>query len=157
MRIQFFIQTTNTMKPEIRNILGGITGAVVLNLVHEVAKRVSHKAPRIDLLGEEAVTKTAEAVGVEAPTGEVLTASTFVADLASNAGYYAMIGKGDDDTILLRGAGYGLMAGLGAIGLAKPLGLNESAVARTGETKLLTITWYLLGGLAAALAIKNLR
>lgn len=145
------------MKPEIRNILGGITGAVVLNLVHEVAKRVSHKAPRVDLLGEEALTKTVEAVGLDAPTGEVLTASTFVADLASNAGYYAMIGKGDDDTILIRGAGYGLMAGLGAIGLAKPLGLNESTVARTGETKLLTVTWYLLGGLAAALAMKSLR
>ena len=145
------------MKPEIRNILGGITGAVVLNLVHEVAKRIYHKAPRIDLLGEEAVTKTTEALGVEAPTGEALTASTFVADLASNAGYYAMIGKGDRDTILLRGAGYGLMAGLGAIGLAKPLGLNENTVARTDETKLLTVTWYLLGGLAAALAIRSLR
>ena len=110
-----------------------------------------------DLLGEEAVAKTTEALGVEAPSGEALTASTFVADLASNAGYYAMIGKGDNDTILLRGAGYGLMAGLGAIGLAKPLGLNESSVARTDETKLLTVAWYLLGGLAAALAIKSLR
>lgn len=145
------------MKPEIRNILGGITGAVVLNLVHEVAKRVSHKAPRIDLLGEEALSKTVEAVGVEAPTGEALTVSTFVADLASNAGYYAMIGKGDDSNLLVRGAGYGLMAGLGAIGLAKPLGLNERTVTKTDETKLLTVTWYLLGGIAAALAIKSLR
>lgn len=145
------------MKPEIRNILGGIAGAVVLNLVHEVAKRVSHKAPRVDLMGEEALSKSIEAVGIEPPTGKTLTASTFVADLASNAGYYAMIGKGDHDTILLRGAGYGLMAGLGAIGLAKPLGLNESTVTRTDETKILTVTWYLIGGLAAALAIKNLK
>lgn len=145
------------MKPEIRNILGGIAGAVVLNLVHEVAKRVSHKAPRVDLMGEEALSKSIEAVGIEPPTGKTLTASTFVADLASNAGYYAMIGKGDNDTILLRGAGYGLMAGLGAIGLAKPLGLNESTVTRTDETKILTVTWYLIGGLAAALAIKNLK
>ncbi|WP_353721069.1 hypothetical protein [Dyadobacter sp. 676] len=145
------------MKPEIRNILGGITGAIVLNLVHEIAKRVSHKAPRIDLLGEEAVTKTVEAVGAEAPTGRALTASTFVADLASNAGYYAMIGKGDSENIMLRGAGYGLMAGLGAIGLAKPLGLDERPVSKTDETKLLTVAWYLLGGLAAALAIKSLK
>ena len=145
------------MKPEIRNILGGIAGAVVLNLVHEVAKRVSHKAPRVDLMGEEALSKSIEAVGIEPPTGKTLTASTFVADLASNAGYSAMSGKGDNDTVLLRGAGYGLMAGLGAIGLAKPLGLNESTVTRTDETKILTVTWYLIGGLAAALAIKNLK
>ncbi|MCF0071050.1 hypothetical protein LZD49_11250 [Dyadobacter sp. CY261] len=145
------------MKPEIRNILGGITGAVVLNIIHEVAKRVSHKAPRIDMLGEEAFTKTVEAVGIEAPTGDALTVSTFIADLASNAGYYAMIGKGDNDNILIRGAGYGLMAGLGAIGLAKPLGLDERPITKTGETKVLTVAWYLLGGLAAALAIKSLR
>lgn len=145
------------MKPEIRNIVGGISGAVVLNLVHEAAKRLSHKAPQIDQMGEEALSKTVEAVGLEAPTGKALTVSTLAADLASNAGYYAMIGKGDRDTILLRGAGYGLMAGLGAIGLAKPLGLDERPVTKTDETKLLTVAWYLLGGLAAALVIKNLR
>jgi hypothetical protein len=145
------------MKPEVRNMVGGVAGAVVLNLVHEAAKRVYDKAPRIDHLGEEALSKTVEAVGVEAPTGNKLAATTLAADLVSNAGYYAMIGKGDHDTILLRGAGYGLMAGLGAIGLAKPLGLNEKAVAKTSETKLMTVAWYLLGGLAAAFVIKNIR
>ncbi len=47
-----------------------------------------------------------------------------------------MIGKGDRETIFWRGAGYGLTAGLGAIGLAKPLGLDEKPVAKTDETKL---------------------
>lgn len=145
------------MKPEFKNILGGLAGAVALNIVHETVKRFYHNAPRVDLLGEEALTKTVEAVGVEAPTGDTLTATTLLADLASNAGYYSMIGKGDDDTILLRGAGYGLVAGLGAIGLAKPLGLDERPVSKTDETKVLTVFWYVLGGLATALAIKNLR
>lgn len=145
------------MKPEVRNILGGISGAVVLNLIHEAAKRVYDKAPQIDQLGEEALSKTVEAIGLEAPTGQTLTVSTLAADLASNAGYYAMIGKGDRETILWRGAGYGLMAGLGAIGLAKPLGLDETPVAKTEETKLLTVAWYVLGGLAAALVIRNLK
>jgi hypothetical protein len=144
------------MKPEVRNILGGLTGAIILNLVHEAAKRLYHKAPKIDQLGEEALSKTVESVGLEAPTGQALTLSTLAADLASNAGYYAMIGKGDRQTIVLRGAGYGLMAGLGAIGLAKPLGLDEKPVTKTDETKLMTVAWYLLGGLAAALVIKSL-
>lgn len=145
------------MKPEVRNILGGISGAVVLNLIHEAAKRIYNKAPKIDQLGEEALTKTVEAVGLKAPTGQALTVSTLAADLASNAGYYAMIGKGDRETIFWRGAGYGLMAGLGAIGLAKPLGLDDTPVAKTDETKLLTVAWYVLGGLAAALVIRNLK
>lgn len=145
------------MKPEIRNIIGGITGAVVLNIVHEGAKRLFDKAPQIDLVGEQAMAATIEATGAEAPTGKKLALSTLAADLASNAGYYAMIGKGDDQNILMRGAGYGLMAGLGAIGLAKPLGLNSHPITKTDETKVMTVAWYFIGGIAAALVIKNLK
>jgi hypothetical protein len=145
------------MKPEVRNIIGGITGAVVLNLVHEGAKRLSNKAPKINLVGEEAMAKTIEATGAEAPSGKKLALTTLAADLASNAGYYAMIGKGDNENVVLRGAGFGLMAGLGAIGLAKPLGLNNHPISKTDETKIMTVAWYLLGGIAAALVIKNLK
>ncbi|MCE7064549.1 hypothetical protein [Dyadobacter sp. CY326] len=145
------------MKPEIKNIIGGVAGAVILNLVHETAKRLSNKAPRVDLVGEEALSKTASAIGITPPTGQKLYLSTLAADLSSNAAYYAMIGKGDRDTILLRGAGYGLMAGLGAVGLSKPLGLNDQPVTKTSETKLMTIAWYLIGGIATALVIKNLK
>ncbi|MHA4739664.1 hypothetical protein [Dyadobacter sp. MSC1_007] len=145
------------MKPEVRNIIGGITGAVVLNLVHEGAKRLSNKAPKINLVGEEAMAKTIEATGAEAPSGKKLALTTLAADLASNAGYYAMIGKGDNENVVLRGAGFGLMAGLGAIGLAKPLGLNSHPISKTDETKIMTVAWYLLGGIAAALVIKNLK
>jgi hypothetical protein len=145
------------MKPEVRNIIGGITGAVVLNLVHEGAKRLSNKAPQINLVGEQAMAKTIEASGAEAPSGKKLALTTLAADLASNAGYYAMIGKGGNENMVLRGAGFGLMAGLGAIGLAKPLGLNSRPISKTDETKIMTVAWYLLGGIAAALVIKNLK
>jgi hypothetical protein len=145
------------MKPEVRNIIGGITGAVVLNLVHEGAKRLSNKAPQINLVGEEAMAKTIEAAGAEAPSGKKLALTTLAADLASNAGYYAMIGKGGNENVVLRGAGFGLMAGLGAIGLAKPLGLNNHPISKTDETKIMTVAWYLLGGIAAAVVIKNLK
>jgi hypothetical protein len=144
------------MKPEIKNMIGGVAGALILNLVHEIAKRSYSKAPHIDKVGEEAFSKTASAVGITPPTGKALTLSTLAADVASNAGYYAMIGKGDRDNLLLRGAGYGLVAGLGAIGLTKPLGLNDRPVNKTNETKVLTVAWYLIGGIATALIIKKL-
>ena len=81
------------MKPEIKNLAGGLAGAVALNLIHETAKRFIKKAPRIDKVGEQAVTKTIHAVGCNAPTGNALFGTTLVADLARNAAYFAMIGK----------------------------------------------------------------
>ncbi|TLV03899.1 hypothetical protein [Dyadobacter luticola] len=143
------------MKPEIKNMAGGLAGALILNLVHETAKRVSQKAPRIDLIGEEALTKSLNAVGVSAPTGNKLFGTTLAADLIANATYYAMIGKGPRKHLLLRGAGYGLFAGLGAIGFTQKLGLSDKPVTKTTETKVMTVAWYLLGGLAAALVIKK--
>jgi hypothetical protein len=145
------------MKPEVKNIIGGVAGAIILNLVHETAKRISNKAPRVDLIGEEALSKTVAAAGITPPTGNKLFLTTLAADVTSNAAYFAMIGKGDRDNIMLRGAGYGIMAGLGAIGLTKPLGLDDKHVNKTDETKILTVAWYLIGGLAAALVIKNLK
>lgn len=138
------------MKPEIKSLAGGLAGAVVLNIVHEAARRLYDKALRINKVGEEAVTKSLNAVGVPAPTRKTLFATTLAADIASNATYFAAIGKGADKYLLLRGAGYGLAAGLGAIGLTQKLGLIDKPVTKTTETKVLTVAWYLLGGLVAA-------
>ena len=143
------------MKPEIKGLAGGRAGALVLNLIHEAAKRFSNDAPRIDLVGEEALTKSLNAVGVSAPTGNALTGSTLVADLASNTMYYAMIAKGPNKHLLLRGAGYGLFAGLGAVGLTQKLGLSDKPVTKTTGTKVMTVAWYLLGGIAAALVMQK--
>lgn len=138
------------MKPEIKSLAGGLAGAVVLNVVHEIARKFYDKAPRIDKVGEEAITKSLDAVGVPAPKGNSLFVTTLAADLASNATYFAAIGKGSDKYLLARGAGYGLLAGLGAIGLTQKLGLSDKPVTKTIETKVLTVAWYLLGGLVAA-------
>ena len=70
--------------------------------------------------------------------------------------YYAMIGKGPKEHLLLRGAGYGLFAGLGAVGLTQKLGLSDKPVTKTNETKVMTVAWYLLGGIAAALVMQKI-
>jgi hypothetical protein len=56
---------------------------------------------------------------------------------------------------MLRGAGYGLFAGLGAVGLTQKLGLSDKPVTKTTETKVMTVAWYLLGGLVAAFVIQK--
>lgn len=141
---------------DIRYIAGGVAGAVALNILHESAKRLVPQAPRIDLVGEEALAKAVGMTGAEPPKGQKLFAATLGADLISNAMYFSAIGLGNKKDIFLRGAGYGLAAGIGAIALTKPLGLDDSPIAETTKTKVMTVAWYLFGGLVTALTIKVL-
>ena len=141
----------------ITNIAGGLAGAVALNILHESVKHLDHNAPRVDLVGEEALTKIAESVDIEPPKGNMLYAATLAGDVLSNALYYSLIGVGKKKNLLLRGAGYGLAAGIGALTLTKPMGLSDAPVTRTDKTKILTVVWYLFGGLVTAVAIKELR
>lgn len=139
---------------DVRYIAGGIAGAVALNILHESARRLVPHAPRIDLVGEEALAKAVGMTGAEPPKGQKLFAATLGADLISNAMYFSAIGLGNKKDIFLRGTGYGLAAGIGAITLAKPLGLDDTPIADTVKTKVMTVAWYLFGGLVTALAIK---
>ena len=141
----------------ITNITGGLAGALALNILHETIKRFDDNAPRIDLVGEEAISKGIERAGAKPLKGKSLYAATLAGDLLSNALYYSMIGLGRKDYLLLRGAAYGLSAGIGALELTKPLGLNDAPITRTNKTKVLTVAWYLFGGIVTALTIKALR
>ncbi|REA59672.1 hypothetical protein DSL64_16830 [Dyadobacter luteus] len=140
-----------------KNLLGGLFGAVVLNLVHEAARRIWVDAPQIQEVGEEAVVKTALATGITPPTGNALYGTTLFADLAGNASYFSVIGTGDPKGIWARGAAYGIAAGVGALGLTKPLGLDDRPINRNVRTQILTVAWYTIGGIAAAGAIKILQ
>lgn len=141
----------------IENLAGGLAGALVLNILHETVKRMDKDAPRVDLVGEEALSKSLETVGVEPPKGDALFGATLAADVFSNALYFSAVGAGKKKNLLLLGAGYGLAAGFGAITLTKPLGLNDKPVNRTTKTQALTVAFYLVGGLVSALTIKALR
>jgi hypothetical protein len=139
----------------IQNIIGGLAGA--LNILHQVAKQFDHEAPRVDLVGEEALSKGMEAMGLTPPTGNALFAATLAGDLISNAAYYSTIGLGKSKYLLYHGAAHGLCAGIGALTLTKPMGLSDAPVTRTDKTKILTVAWYTFGGLVTGAVIKALR
>ena len=141
----------------LKNFAGGLAGAIALNILHETAKRYLHDAPRVDLVGEEALTKLAETADIEPPKGDNLYLATLVGDVLSNAVYYSFIGAGKKKNLLLRGAGLGFAAGVGALTLTRPMGLSDAPVNRTNTTKALTIAWYVFGGLVTAITIKALR
>ena len=145
------------MKDITSSLIGGIAGAIALNLIHQSVKQFNHNAPRVDLVGEEALSKGLVKVGIQPPTGNHLFAATMAADLVSNAIYYSAIGASNKRLLPYIGAISGLLAGIGALTLTKPLGLNDAPVTKTNETKILTVAWYTFGGIVAGLVTKALR
>ncbi len=140
-----------------KNMFGGLIGALVLNVVHSVAKRVDGAAPAVDEVGEEAIKKTVRAAGFQPPKGNALVAATFGADVASNAMLYTMIGYGGDKHLILRGALLGTVVGLATLTIPEQAGLDAKPIKKTERTKVMTVAWYVLGGMAAGLAIKAMR
>jgi len=140
-----------------KNLLGGLVGALSLNVLHETYKRLDAKAPRVDLVGEEALSKVIEHAGYAPPTGDKLFTATLAADVISNALYYSLIGIGNKKDILLRAAVLGTAAGFGALVLTKPLGLSDAPVTKSSRTKLLTVGWYLTGAMVAGVVIRALK
>ena len=145
------------MRKTISAIIGGVTGAAVLNTIHQSVAQFDHDAPRVDLVGEESLSKGFEKVGLKPPTGNALFTATLAADLLSNATYYSLIGLARKKHLLAVGAVTGLAAGVGALALTKPMGLSDAPVTRTEKTKLLTVAWYTIGGLVAGAVILSLR
>ncbi|MFL6255791.1 MAG: hypothetical protein ACJ74T_12330 [Pyrinomonadaceae bacterium] len=132
----------------------GLVGACALTLVHETARRYIDDAPRMDVVGMRAITKTLRAVDVEPPVP--LHEAALVGEVVSNSLFYGLVGVGAPADGLRNGAALGLAAGLAAVYLPEPLGLGRQPAKNSTETNLLTIAFYLLGGLAAGAAYQAL-
>ncbi len=140
----------------IKNLAAGFLGSVALNVLHETLRKNETNVPKINLLGEEALNKTLINFGGDPITDdEELYKATLKADLISNTMYYSMIG-GKSKYIWPKAIFFGLSAGIGAIKLPKPLGLDPEPVAATNQMKALTIGYYLFGALVTGLVLKTL-
>lgn len=138
---------------QLLTLAGGLTGALILTGVHQLVRQFDKEAPRMDLLGEEALTDTLDAAGVTPPKGDKLYYTTMAGDIVGNALYYSLVGVGRDRNVWARGIWLGLAAGIGGVLLPKPLGLNPVYSNKTNRTRLLTVGYYLLGGLASAAVV----
>ncbi len=133
---------------------GGIAGAVALTLIHETVRRLSPDAPRMDLLGMEAIAKTLDSVDAGIPEEDKLFKITMAGDVLSNSLYYSLAGFGNERQAILRGALLGFAAGIGAVYLPKLLGLNTAPANRTLQTGVMTVALYSIGGVVAGAAGK---
>ena len=137
-------------------IIGGLAGAGALTLLNESVRRVDKKAPRLELVGMEALKKGMKKVRVTPPGSNALYGIALAGDVISNALYYSLASAGTKRSSPLRGALMGLSMGLGAIALPKRMGLSDAPVTRSTRTKVMTVAWYVLGGVAASLVINLL-
>lgn len=135
-------------------LLGGISGAATVSILHEALKlTVPSVAPRMDLLDMEAMTKIRERVHLPVPPEKELFKQTIISELIAYTLYYSLAGG---DAADLKGTTLGIVAGISAVQLPEQLGLDSSHSRRTKTTEYLTIGIYIAGGLAAAATIGSL-
>ncbi len=137
----------------IRSTIGGLAGACALTVLNEGMKKLDRDAPRLDLLGMNAVARLVKGNDILPKTAGAIFPAALAADLATNTLYFGMAEARNQKDTLIRGAWLGLIAGVGAVILPKTLGLQQEATARTLKTRAMTVSWYFISGLVAAAAI----
>lgn len=127
----------------------GLGGAVILNILHETVRHLRPEdAPRMDVLGKRGLRKLIIKADAPQPDDDTAYGLTMLGDMVSNGLYYSFVGTGKG--VWWRGAALGLAAGVGGVVLPGPMGLGEAPSNRTPQTKVMTVAWYFIGGLAAA-------
>jgi hypothetical protein len=154
MRNKF--ESPSGRRSPVRALTSGVAGALVLTGLHEVARRLLPHAPRMDVIGERALSRSLGALGYRPPRGPRLYRATLAGELLSNALYYSVVGAARHSRSLRTGLLVGFAAGLGAVLLPPRLGLGNPPGAKAPLTPLLTVAWYTAGGLAAAAATRLL-
>ncbi len=134
----------------VKSMIAGFAGAAALNILHETMRKLDSGAPRLDLLGEQAVEKSANALSIDPPTGNKLYGVALAGDVITNASYFAAIGMGGRKFMLVRAIGAGVSAGFAALKAPKPMGLNEEYVASSEKREILTVAYYVFGALVTA-------
>ena len=139
-----------------RAMAAGAAGAGATTILHELTRRLTPDAPRVDLLGMQALARLLRATGTAPPAGDALYTLTLAGDLASNTAYFGVVGAGPRERAVALGAALGLVAGAGAVLLPPSLGLSGATTGRTRATAALTVALYTAGGLVAGAAYRAL-
>jgi hypothetical protein len=131
-------------------LVAGACGAIALTAVHQLARRVTSDAPRMDVLGERAIARTVKAAGGTLPMQPTLHRWALAGDLIANSAYYSLVTCGRSAHMFTRGIAMGLAAGAGALVLPRRIGLGDAPKSDHLANQIMTVAWYLIGGLAAA-------
>lgn len=140
----------------LKALISGFAGACAVTLMNETARQFIKDAPRLDVLGKRAIAFPMMKANVDPPPNRELYWITLASDIATNTLYYSLVGLGDKKNAFRNGMFLGTAAGIGAVALTEPLGLGDEPVNRTSQTELMTVAWYLIGGLAASVVYQTI-
>lgn len=140
----------------LKSLGSGLIGSAALTAVHEAARRTLPHAPRMDVIGMRALARSLRGAGQQPPDRATLFNLAMAGDVIANGVYYSLVNAGRPAGRWGRGAALGLLAGLGSALLPERIGLGGQPGQRRPWTQLLTVAWYLIGGLAAAAAARRL-
>ena len=139
------------------SLASGAIGAGVLTLIHQSAKGRLPRAPRMDVVGMRAVDRVTQWIGARVLPRPQLHRAALAGALIANSLYYSMVVGRTPAETWRRGLMLGAMAGVGALSLPEPLGLGTAPHSSDRGNQLMTVAWYVLGGLAAAAAANAFR
>jgi len=131
-------------------LAGGLAGTLTVASMHEALRRITPNAPRMDILDMDLIRKGLQSIHKEVPEEDQLQRLAVGGELFCDTAYYGLTAIGRKKGIWLRGALLGLIAGVTAVVLPKPLGLPTEPSNKTLGTQLMTVGLYLMGGLVAA-------
>ena len=137
-----------------RSLIGGLAGASVLTLMHQFLKNNLDDAPRMDLLGEEALDRGLDVIGVAPLEHEKAQKVTLAGDLILNTLFFSAAAT--TISSCSKGTLLGIAAGLGGIYLPEKMGLNPEHSNKNLNTKIMTVGLYALGGYVAGKVIDRL-
>ena len=135
-----------------RAVVSGAAGAAVLTLLHQAARRVLPDAPRMDVMGMRALARIGPSTWQH--DRDRLYRLALVGDLVSNSAYYSGVAGSTPSETWWRGLFLGAAAGAGALTLPQQIGLGEPPHSNSRRNQVMTVAWYVCGGLAAA-AVAN--
>lgn len=138
----------------LRALTGGLVGSVVLTSLHQLLQKNYKNAPRMDLLGEEAIAKGFNKVGADRPSEKKLHNMAITGDIIANTLFFGAAAT--TISSCSKGTLLGIAAGLGGVYLPEKLGLNPEHSNKTLQTKILTVGLYALGGYVAGKVIDRL-
>jgi hypothetical protein len=110
----------------------------------------------MDVVANRGLERIVRLVGRRPPARSVLHPIALAGDLIANSAFYALVGLGEPRRAPLRGVLLGTAAGIGALVLAPRLGLGTPPHSHERHNQLLTVTWYLAGGLVAGTVARHL-
>ena len=130
-----------------RSITSGIAGALMLNGIYEVARRVIEFAPRLDILAMRGPRRIVPKEDLDARR---LRRLTLVGDLVANSMFYSVAAGPTTGATWTRAALLGTAGGVGALVLPERMGLGKSPHSERRVNQFMTVAWYLVAGVAAA-------